>query len=258
MKLSHFLAAGAAILASTACNGDKGSGAGGGSAAGSGEAVVTQPVAAPANGDWSTVVTPTTAGGFLMGDPKAKVQLIEFGSMTCPACRAFDEDGVQPLIDKYVKSGQVGFEFRNYVRDPFDLAAALITRCNGAQGFFPLTRAMYKDQPNWLQRLSGISPEQQQALQNLPPQQQFGEMAKLGGFQPWAAMRGVPTAKSTACLASEQEVNRLVQMTSDANSQYSVAGTPSFVLNGKLLDPPSGGQTNWQAVESAIRQALGS
>ena len=204
------------------------------------------------------MVTPTTAGGFLMGDPKAKVQLIEFGSMTCPACGQFDETGVQPLIDKYVKTGQVGFEFRNYVRDPFDLAAALVARCNGAQGFFPLTRALYKDQANWLQRLSNISPEQQQALQNLPPQQQFLEVAKLAGFQQWAAMRGVPTAKSTSCLSNEQEVNRLVQMTSDAGSQFDVPGTPSFVINGKLVDPPERGKSNWESLEAKLRAALGS
>jgi protein-disulfide isomerase len=248
MKIKSFLITAAAV-ALAACNSDKPAGTS--STASSGGPLVTQPVAAPANGDWSTVVTPTTAGGFLMGDPKAKVQLVEFGSMTCPHCAEFDEAGVQPLIDKYVKTGRVGFEFRNYVRDPFDLAAALVARCNGAQGFFPLTRAMYKDQPNWLQRLSGISAEQQQALQNLSPQQQFLEVAKLAGFQQWAAMRGVPTAKSTTCLTNEQEVNRLVQMTSDA-SQYQVPGTPAFLINDKLVE----GST-WKQLEPLIQKALG-
>lgn len=249
MKTSHFLICAAAV-ATVACNGDKS--ADGNASAGGGGPLVTQPVAAPANGDWSTVVTPTSAGGFLMGNPKAKVQLIEFGSMTCPHCRDFDETGVQPLIDKYVKSGQVGFEFRNYVRDPFDLASALIARCNGAQGFFPLTRALYKDQPNWLQRLGNLSAEQQQALQGLPPQQQFVEVAKLAGFQQWAAQRGVPTAKSTTCLTNEQEVNRLVQMTSDATAQYKVPGTPAFVINDTLSDA-----TSWKTLEPALRDALG-
>ena len=40
------------------------------------------PVAPPADGDWSTVVSATPEGGFVMGNPAAKVKLIEFGSLT--------------------------------------------------------------------------------------------------------------------------------------------------------------------------------
>ena len=40
-------------------------------------------------------------------------------------------------------------------------------------------------------------------LQNLPPNQQFVELAKLAGFQDWAAVRGVPVAKTNQCLANE-------------------------------------------------------
>ena len=101
---------------------------------------------APARTDWTRVVAATPAGGFVLGNPKAKVKLVEFGSLTCPHCRAFDEEGVPTLLGKYVKSGQVSWEFRNYVRDAADVTAALIARCNGARGFFPLMRALYKDQ----------------------------------------------------------------------------------------------------------------
>ena len=38
-----------------------------------------------------------------MGNPNAKVKLIEFGSLTCPHCGEFEEKGAQPLIDNYVK-----------------------------------------------------------------------------------------------------------------------------------------------------------
>ena len=49
----------------------------------------------------------------MMGNPNAKVKLIEIGSLTCPHCREFDEKGVPTLIDKYVKTGQVSWEFRH-------------------------------------------------------------------------------------------------------------------------------------------------
>jgi protein-disulfide isomerase len=202
MKRTHLLAAAAMLFASAACNGEKGTDS-------SGPTTKVEAVAPPKGGDWTQIVTATPAGGFQMGNPNAAVKLVEYGSLTCPHCREFDETGVQPLIDKYVKSGRVAYEFRNYVRDPFDLAGALITRCNGTQGFFPLTRAMFKDQPNWVARLQTISPQQQEALTALGPERKFLEIAKAAGFQQWAAMRGLPSAKSTACLTDQAEVNRL-------------------------------------------------
>ena len=125
MKPSIFLAATAAIAAIAGCNSNAGDAATGNSAK------PLEQVKPPAGGDWSTVYSATEKGGMLMGNPDAKIRLIEYGSLTCPHCREFDENGAPQLIEKYVKSGQVGYEFRNYVRDPIDLAATLIARCNG-------------------------------------------------------------------------------------------------------------------------------
>ena len=163
------------------------------------------------------------------------MQLIEYGSMTCPHCREFDETGVQPLIDNYVKSGKVGFEFRNYVRDPFDLTATLVARCNGAKTFFPLTRALYKDQPKWIAKVQQLPPAQIESLQGLPPSKQFVELAKLAGFPQYAAVRGVPLAKTNQCLANETAINELVAMSGQATTDFpDFPGTPTFILNGEM------------------------
>jgi protein-disulfide isomerase len=247
MKRTHLLAAAAMLVAGTACNGDKGTDS-------SGPTSKVEAVAPPEGGDWSQVVAATPAGGFQMGNPNAAVKLVEYGSLTCPHCREFDETGVQPLIDNYVKSGRVAYEFRNFIRDPYDLTASLITRCNGAKGFFPLTRAMYKDQPNWVAKLQTMSPEQQQAQTQLGPDRQFAEIAKAAGFQQWAAMRGLPSAKSAKCLTDEAEVNRLVQMTSDATTAIpNFPGTPTFTINGELVENAA----VWELLEPKIREALG-
>lgn len=246
IKPQYLLVAVAAVFASAACNAEKSNDS-------SAAAMQAKAVKPPQGGDWARIVSATPAGGFVMGNPNAAVKLIEFGSMTCPHCAEFDETGVKPLIDTYVKSGRVSYEFRNYVRDPYDLAGALVARCNGAKGFFPLTRAMYKDQPNWLARLQTVPAEQQQALAALGPDRQFVESAKLAGFQQWAAMRGLPSAKSNACLADQAEINRMVQMTSDATAQYpEFAGTPTFVVNNEMVT----GST-WKILESELRKALG-
>ena len=45
--------------------------------------------AAPAAVDWSNRVAATPEGGFMMGNPAAKVKVVEYGSLTCPHCAAF-------------------------------------------------------------------------------------------------------------------------------------------------------------------------
>ena len=82
MKFSYLILGSAALLA-TACNAEKGA------SNTTAPEVTATPVAAPNNGDWSTIVTKTAEGGFVMGNPNAKVKLVEFGSMTCPHCAEF-------------------------------------------------------------------------------------------------------------------------------------------------------------------------
>ena len=144
--------------------------------------VKVKAVPPPKGGDWSTVVAATPEGGFMMGNPQAKVKLIEYGSLTCPHCREFDEKAVPLLIANYVKTGVVSWEFRNYVRDAFDLTASLIARCNGKRAFSRCAVTL-QGQATWVAKVQATPPDQIEKLQNLPENQQFVELAKVAGFQ---------------------------------------------------------------------------
>ena len=247
MKPSIFLASSVALVAIAGCNSNPGDAA-------TGNSVKLEQVAPPKGGDWSQVYNMTEAGGILMGNPDAKIRLIEYGSLTCPHCREFDEKGAPQLIDKYVKSGQVAWEFRNYVRDAVDLTATLIARCNGAKTFFPLSRSLFHDQEQWIGRIQQIPQDQLTRVQGLPPSQQFLELAKAAGLQDYAAARGIPVAKSSQCLSDENAVNQLVQMTSNVTNEFpNFPGTPTFVIGGKMLEKTA----TWEALEPQLQAALG-
>lgn len=210
--------------------------------------------AAPRTRDWTQVVNPTAAGGFVMGNPNATVKLVEFGSMTCPHCRAFDADGVPTLVNQYVKSGKVSWEFRNYVRDAFDITAALITRCQGPRAFFPLTRALFQDQSNWIAKVQAAPEDQLKSLGDVPMNRRFVEMAKLSGLQQLAQAHGLPVARSSQCLSNTKSVNQLAEMDKRAMADFpDFAGTPTFLLNGKMLEKTA----NWEALEPQLKAALG-
>jgi protein-disulfide isomerase len=251
MKNLPLLLAVTALAATSACT--KKAGDTPTPAAAAASSAPTVAVAPPASGDWTEAVAPTAAGGFVMGNPDAKVKLVEYGSMTCPHCAAFDKEGVPTLLANYVKNGKVSWEFRNFVRDPYDLTASLIARCNGAKSVFGLTRAIYAAQPEWIAKLQIVPPATMEALSKLPPAQQFPAYAKAAGFQQFAAMRGVPVTKTDACLTDTKEIDRLVQMNSDAVSQYNVPGTPTFLINNTVVPDTA----TWELLEPKIKAALG-
>jgi len=153
-----------------------------------------------------------------------------------------------------VKTGNVSWEFRPYViHGPIDVAANIVARCSGLKTFFPLTKALYKDQPVLEAKIQTVPQDKLQEIQNLPTNQVFVTYANLLGLQDWAAARGLPQAKSNQCLSDQKMIDREVQITSDVNTQYpDFSGTPSFVLNGKLL-PKTG---NWKELQPQLDAAL--
>ena len=213
----------------------------------------------PSAHDWTKVVSMTPAGGFVVGNPQAKVKLVEFGSMTCPHCKRFD-DAAGPKIADYVRSGKITYEFRNYVRDAGDVAASLIARCNGPRTYFGLTRALYKDQESWQSKLAATPQDKLSAIQDLPANKEFFEIAKAAGLVQWASARGLPVARSTQCLTDEKSVKRLIQMNQDAKTQYpDFKGTPTFLINGSMvdLDSVSSEAEIWPTLEAKIKATLG-
>jgi len=250
MKPTNVLICAAATLAAAGCHKNSDNNANG---AANDTVTVTQAAPAP-GGDWTGVVNATSAG-FLVGNPNAKVKLLEIGSLSCPHCKRFDDEGVPALLAKYVKPGQVSWEFRPYViHGALDMAANLIVRCDGVKTFFPLVQAMYKDQEALMARIEAAPSDKVEQIQNLPPDQVFVAMANLAGLQDWAAARGVPQAKSNQCLSNQKMIDHEVQLTSDVSNQYpDFGGTPTFVINGKMLPMDV---STWEKLEPELQKAL--
>ena len=234
MKVSPFLVSAMALAALAGCS--KKNAEGGNTAAADEKVNVTQ-ANPPPGGTWADVTNSTSSGGFLMGNPNAKVKLVEIGSLSCPHCQKFEEEGAPALVANYVKSGNVSWEFRPYIiHGPIDMAANLVVRCNGVKSFFPLSMALYKDQPIWMAKLEAVPQDKIQQIQQLPTNQVFVQMASLLGLQNWAAARGVPQAKSNQCLSDQKMIDQEVQYTSDVNNGYpEFTGTPAIIINGTML-----------------------
>ena len=223
------------------------------SAAGGSTPAASGPVAPAPAGGWVEQVTATADGGYLMGNPNAPVKLIEYGSRTCPHCAKFEEEGVPALKSKYIASGKVSYEFRDYAIHAPDLAAILLGECNGASTFFPILEQMMADQKNTLPKLEKLPDSFTQSLNGKSPNEQAAMWAEQLGYLGFVGQRGVPEAKGRACLADPKAVETLLNHMNDGTKRYNITGTPSFVVNGT----PASDVYDWKSLEPVLQNALG-
>jgi protein-disulfide isomerase len=60
----------------------------------------------------SVDLTGIPQAGSVLGDPAARVTLIEYADLQCPFCRAYSEEVFPTIVDEYVRPGSVKTEFR--------------------------------------------------------------------------------------------------------------------------------------------------
>lgn len=67
----------------------------------------------------ATVVKEELSGlqqdGLVLGDPKAPVELIEFGDLQCPVCKSASEEILPDVFEGSVAAGDAKISFRNFV-----------------------------------------------------------------------------------------------------------------------------------------------
>ena len=52
--------------------------------------------------------------GMVLGDPKAKVTVLEFADLQCPVCKGYSEEVLPQVIENRVRGGEAKLSFRNY------------------------------------------------------------------------------------------------------------------------------------------------
>lgn len=208
-------------------------------------------VTPPAGTDWATTVSQTPEGGYRMGNPDAPIKIVEYGSISCSHCADFSEAASGPLRTNYVASGKVSYEFRSYLLGGQDVPATLLIQCGGPGPFFPLLEQAYATQKEWMGRLVGMPAAEQQRISTLPVDQQFKVFAAKAELDTFVKQRGIPAAKVEACLADTAGVEKLMKIREQANSEFNISGTPTFIMNGQVLQNTG----TWEALETRLKAA---
>lgn len=238
------LLAGSLLLATTGC-GEK-------AADPAAPAATTTAAAAMPGKDWTAVTAATPDGGFRIGNPDAKIKLVEFASLTCPHCSDFHAAAFETIKSKYVATGNVSYEFRNFVLNGPDYAASMLARCQGAEPFFGMLNAFFTDQKAWTAPFATLSEADSKRLGALPQDQQIAGLAAAGKLDEYVRTRGIPRAKFDACLADKAALDQLLALRTQATDTYKLTGTPGFIINGVTQE----GVFDWATLEPKLVAAL--
>ena len=160
--------------------------------------------------DMATVLKPGPLPELSIGDP-AGVPVIEYGSLTCPHCATFSREVFPELKKDYIDTGKVRFIFREFPRNPLDVAAFVLARCVGNDKALATIDLLFDEQDKW-------------AFVDKPLEPLI------------AAMRptGLTHDKAMACLKDQSKANAIVAIGKRATEEIKMNGTPTFVIDGKV------------------------
>ncbi|MGZ3274458.1 MAG: DsbA family protein [Caulobacteraceae bacterium] len=148
----------------------------------------------------------------VMGDPKAKVTVIEYASAACPHCARVNNDVLPQLKKTYIDTGKVRYVFREMLTDPVPFAgtAFMMARCGGDRNYFALLDDVF---------------HQQQAIY------ESGDLP--GGLLKIGAKYGLDKDKINACMGDEA-VKGLNDRVARADKD-GIQGTPTFLIGEDKL-----------------------
>jgi protein-disulfide isomerase len=181
----------------------------------------------------------TTASSVpVRGDPESAVTLEVYEDMGCPHCRDYTQNGLPELEAQYIEDGRIRYEHRDFVVTGTDAAQAAsaareaLAR-HGTDAFWAFVDAVYANQG----RLGSEAP----AL--------FGELA--------ADLDLDADAIETA--GAERAHQSVVERDKARGLGLGVSGTPSFVVDGELVDTGDARSMSERvaAVSDALDAALG-
>jgi protein-disulfide isomerase len=164
----------------------------------------------------------------VLGQADAPVTIIEYASLTCPHCAAFDRDTLPKIKQNWIDTGKAKLVFRIFPLNRIDVRAAVVANCVPPDRFFSFIDELYRSQDTWTR-----AGDPGKAVANT------GRLA------------GVGDDKMKSCLADKTMEDEVVGLGYAAQQSYGVESTPTFFINGTKMV----GEASYEAFEKALAAA---
>ena len=152
-------------------------------------------------------------GDLALGDPDAPVTVIEYFSLTCPACRWFHQNIFDPLKRDYVDAGTVRFVARDFPLNMPAVQAAILAHCAGRDRYFTFVDVLFQTFDDWASSRDYT--------------EKLAQIGELGG---------VSRNRFEDCLADTNLENSIFQSMASAQAEYDVDSTPTVIVNGERYE----------------------
>ena len=170
-------------------------------------------------------------GDMSLGNPNAKVQVVEYASASCSHCARFNNTVFPQFRAQYIDTGKVHYTLKEFLTPPEEVAAAgfLVARCAGADKYFTVLDAIFKNQT---------------------------EMFQTGDFRGVllriAQSAGMTEDQFNKCVSDPEALKALNARVQRAVNEDKVTGTPTFFVNGKKV---AEGEVTLDQLSAAIAEA---
>ncbi|MDB5494385.1 MAG: disulfide bond formation protein DsbA [Phenylobacterium sp.] len=153
-------------------------------------------------------------GDMSLGNPKARVHVVEYASASCPHCAHFDEDVFPAFKKKYVDTGRVQYTLKEFLTPPAEAAAAgfLVARCGGRAKYFTILDQVFRSQAEW----------------------RTGDIGQI--ITKVGVANGLSEAQVNSCLTDQAALTALNARVVAAAEKDKIDSTPTLVVNGKKVD----------------------
>ncbi|MFA5997393.1 MAG: thioredoxin domain-containing protein [Candidatus Paceibacterota bacterium] len=175
-----------------------------------------------------TLSTPIDATDWTKGSKTPKVTFLEYSDFQCPACGAYN-----PLLEEmYAKyKNVISFTYRHFPlpQHPNALPAAYASEAAGAQGkFWEMKDMLFTKQAEW---------------------SESKDVATV--FEGYARELGLDIAKYNVDVVSEATKAR-VEANVKSGTLSSINHTPTFFINGKMIENPESPEELYALIDTAI------
>ena len=150
---------------------------------------------------------------FFIGNDNAPVTIIEYASMSCSHCADFHNNTLDDLKSEYIDTGKVRFVFRDFPFNYPALAGSMIVGCVPEDVKYQYMNALYKLQNNWIRR------------EHSDTRKELYKIMQSAGMQ---------QDEFDLCLSNIDLENDILEGVMNAQREFNIRSTPSFIINGVL------------------------
>ncbi len=175
-------------------------------------------------------------GDMTMGAAEgAKVTVIEYASVTCHVCSAWQEENWAAFKAAYIDTNKVRYVFRELPTGPVNVAVAgfMIARCAGDDKYFDVVHNIMASQDEWQ---AGVNPRD--------------TLFRIGNGA------GLSNQQIETCIKDPDNI-KAADARARASQAAGIDGTPTFLVNGvTIMSPGSASGTTMADLSRAIDAEL--